>query len=153
MRRKVLPSFAILFLLAGFGLAQDAGGDFIRVAHSEPLPASLAASVASLEVAQLTRHLAFLTDPRREGRGLGTRGLEATVRVSAEGDTLRLLEANREDAMLYKKLATLVTDVPLPETLAELEFRGVPRESFEALCEQLASKDLRTRPVRWRGST
>ena len=80
MRRKVLPSLALLFLFVGSSLAQEAGGDFIRVAHSEPLPASLAASVANLEVAQLTRHLAFLTDPRREGRGLGTRGLEATVR-------------------------------------------------------------------------
>ena len=79
MRRKFYSSFAILFLLAGFSLAQDAGGDFIRVARPEPLPAPLAATLASLEVAQLTRNLAFLTDPQREGRGLGTRGLEATV--------------------------------------------------------------------------
>ena len=60
------------------------------------------------------------------------------------------LTAHREEAMLYKKLATLITDVPLPETLSELEFRGVPRESFMTLCEQLGSQELRTRPVRWR---
>jgi 5'-3' exonuclease len=72
------------------------------------------------------------------------------VKITGAPRLAATLKAHREDAMLYKKLATLVTDVPLPESLAELEFRGVPRESFETLCEQLASHDLRTRPVRWR---
>ena len=72
------------------------------------------------------------------------------VKVTGAPRLAATLAGHREEAMLYKKLATLVTDVPLPETLAELEFRGVPRSSFETLCEQLASNDLRTRPVRWR---
>jgi 5'-3' exonuclease len=72
------------------------------------------------------------------------------VKVTGAPRLAATLTANREDALLYKKLATLVTDVPLPETLADLEFRGVPRASFETLCEQLNSKDLRTRPARWR---
>ncbi len=72
------------------------------------------------------------------------------VKVTGAARLAATLAGHREEAMLYKKLATLVTDVPLPETLAELAFRGVPRASFETLCEQLASNDLRTRPVRWR---
>ena len=72
------------------------------------------------------------------------------VKITGAPRLAATLAGHREEAMLYKKLATLVTDVPLPETLAELAFRGVPRASFETLCEQLASNDLRTRPVRWR---
>jgi hypothetical protein len=36
--------------------------------------------LAGLETAPITQHLAFLTNPQQEGRGLGTRGLEATAR-------------------------------------------------------------------------
>jgi 5'-3' exonuclease len=60
------------------------------------------------------------------------------------------LAVHRDEALLYKRLATLVTDVPLKETLADLEFRGVPRASFEAMCEHFESNALKTRPERWR---
>jgi 5'-3' exonuclease len=72
------------------------------------------------------------------------------VKVTGAPRLAATLAAEREDAMLYKKLATLVTDVPLPESLEELEFRGVPRESFETLCTQLDSQTLRSRAVRMR---
>ena len=72
------------------------------------------------------------------------------VKVTGAPRLAATLAAERGDAMLYKKLATLVTDVPLPESLEELQFRGVPRESFDTLCTQLESKDLRSRPVRFR---
>jgi hypothetical protein len=55
----------------------------------------------------------------------------------------------RDEALLYKELATLVTDVPLPESLDDLRFRGVPRTSFEALCDQLELRDARSRPGKW----
>jgi 5'-3' exonuclease len=72
------------------------------------------------------------------------------VKVTGAPRLAAVLAAQREHALLYKKLATLITDVPLPESLEELEFRGVPRESFDALCTQLDSKDLRSRPIRFR---
>jgi 5'-3' exonuclease len=34
------------------------------------------------------------------------------------------LRAHREEALLYRKLATLVTDVPIAETFEELEYKG-----------------------------
>jgi 5'-3' exonuclease len=59
------------------------------------------------------------------------------------------LAAERELALLYRKLATLVEDVPLAESLADLEFRGVPRARFEAWCDELGVTTLRTTPKRW----
>ena len=80
MRDFHLRCLAALFLVVGMAPAQDASGDFIRVTRPEPLPAPLAAAEGSLDAARIHRHLAFLTDPQREGRGLGTKGLETTVR-------------------------------------------------------------------------
>jgi 5'-3' exonuclease len=34
------------------------------------------------------------------------------------------LRAHRDEALLYRKLATLVTDVPIAETFEELEYKG-----------------------------
>ena len=56
----------------------------------------------------------------------------------------------REEVALYKHLATLVDDVPLTESLDDLEWQGVPRDRFEALCIVLGSDALRDRPSRWR---
>lgn len=60
------------------------------------------------------------------------------------------LAASRDEVLLYKRLATLVEDVPLRESLADLAWRGVPRERFLACCDELAAETLRDRPRRWR---
>ncbi|MGH8935274.1 MAG: 5'-3' exonuclease [Acidimicrobiia bacterium] len=54
------------------------------------------------------------------------------------------------EALLYRYLATLRTDVPLGESFEDLEWRGVRREQFLDLCEELGFEDLRARPHRWR---
>jgi 5'-3' exonuclease len=59
------------------------------------------------------------------------------------------LAAERENALLYRKLATLVDTVPLPESLDDLRFRGVPRSGFEAWCDELGVTTLRTVPKLW----
>ena len=56
----------------------------------------------------------------------------------------------REQALLYRKLATLVEDVPLREGLGDLEWKGVPRARFEAVCAGLGAGNLLTRPGRFR---
>jgi 5'-3' exonuclease len=53
------------------------------------------------------------------------------------------LAARREEALLYKRLATLVEDVPLAESLEDLRWRGVPRPAFEAWCAATGARDLR----------
>jgi 5'-3' exonuclease len=59
------------------------------------------------------------------------------------------LAERREAALLYKKLATLVTDVPLTGSLADLEWRGVPEKRFLSWCDSLGVTTLRDRPHRW----
>jgi 5'-3' exonuclease len=59
-----------------------------------------------------------------------------------------------EDALLYRKLATLVTDVPLDEPLEALRWPGVPRERLEAWAERWGARrlmeSLHSRPgTRW----
>lgn len=69
----------VLGFVAGLASAQDTSRDFIRAPRPEPLPEALAATLARLETPRLAAHMGYLADPRREGRGLGTRGLDATV--------------------------------------------------------------------------
>jgi 5'-3' exonuclease len=59
------------------------------------------------------------------------------------------LAARRTDALLYKRLATLRTDAPLTETLTDLEWRGVRRDTYTALCRTFGFGDLAQRPARW----
>jgi 5'-3' exonuclease len=60
------------------------------------------------------------------------------------------LAAHRDEALLFRKLATVVEDVPLPHSLADLRWRGVPRAPFLRWCEAVGSTSLKTRPTRWR---
>jgi 5'-3' exonuclease len=55
------------------------------------------------------------------------------------------LRDRREEAALYRRLATLRTDVPLEEGLADLEWRGARRTSLEALCREIGFEDLLAR--------
>jgi 5'-3' exonuclease len=60
------------------------------------------------------------------------------------------LRDHRDEAFLFRELATLVTDVPLPETLDELGWRGAPRAEFTAMAERLGQPGLVGRVHRWR---
>ena len=73
---------------------------------------------------------------------------DVTVRGAAK--IAATLREHRDAAQLYRTLATLVDDVPLPQTRPdELLFRGVPRAAFAAWCERLGVTTLRSRPTRW----
>jgi 5'-3' exonuclease len=60
------------------------------------------------------------------------------------------LVEHRDDALLYRKLATLFDTVPLAESLDDLQFNGVPRARFERWCDALGVERLKTAPKRWR---
>lgn len=62
------------------------------------------------------------------------------VKVTGAPRLAGTLATRRSDALLYKRLATLVRDVPLTETLDDLEYKGAPRAAFEELCTRLAIK-------------
>jgi 5'-3' exonuclease len=52
------------------------------------------------------------------------------------------LNLHREQAKLYKTLATLRLDVPLAEGLDDLEWRGARRGELTLLCEELGFTKL-----------
>ena len=52
------------------------------------------------------------------------------------------LAVGREDAALFKVLATLRTDVPLEEELADLHWRGAHRADLEAFCAEIGDTGL-----------
>ena len=50
------------------------------------------------------------------------------------------LRAHRTEAALYRKLATLRTDVPLGETIDDLRWRGARRDELTALCREIGDE-------------
>jgi 5'-3' exonuclease len=60
------------------------------------------------------------------------------------------LREHRPEAQLYRQLATLRTDTPLPQRdLEELRWRGAHREAWGALCAELGASGLASRPHLW----
>ncbi len=73
---------------------------------------------------------------------------DVTVRGAAK--LAATLVERMEDAMLYRELTRLRTDVPLAETLGDLEWQGVRRDEFLAMCDELGFEgETRDRPHRW----
>ena len=64
----------------------------------------------------------------------------------AMADSLR---EHADAAALYRRLTALRLDVPLPESLAELEWRGARRAEYEALCVEYGFENLLDAPHEW----
>ncbi|MFO7567937.1 MAG: 5'-3' exonuclease H3TH domain-containing protein [Enhygromyxa sp.] len=63
------------------------------------------------------------------------------------GESLR---ARREDAVLYRTLATLRTDVPLPQReLEQLRWRGAKREALAQICAAIGDTRALDRVTAW----
>jgi len=79
-------------------------------------------------------------------------GIPEDIETWGMGGRAKRLKANldehRDLARLYRELATLQTDVPLKEKLADLEWRGA-RAEFRAFCETVGTPDLADRVTRW----
>jgi 5'-3' exonuclease len=60
------------------------------------------------------------------------------------------LREHRDEANLYRHLATLRTDVPLPETLDDLRWRGARRDELTALCREIGDEAFLDRIAAWR---
>lgn len=67
------------------------------------------------------------------------------VQVRGAATLASNLRGRREEAMLYRKLATLRTDAPIPESLDDLRWNGPNRAELEALCKELGERDLLSR--------
>jgi len=67
------------------------------------------------------------------------------------GRALRLaenLKAHHEEAILFRRLATLRLDVPIKEKLGDLKWRGA-REELRGICQEMGAKTLPERIPQW----
>ncbi len=71
------------------------------------------------------------------------------VKVRGADRLAKSLAERRDDALLYRQLATLRTDVPLAESLDDLRWKGVPRDRFAEFCGRMGFKKMVDRPTRW----
>jgi 5'-3' exonuclease len=71
------------------------------------------------------------------------------VSVRSRDTLARTLAEHRQEALLYRTLATLRTDAPVDTSLSALEHTGVPREPFELFARRVAAPNLLSRVTRW----
>lgn len=99
---------------------------------------------AKSAAAVLARYQHLEAIPEDSGQwGLGTsRGL----RLSES------LKGHQDEVLLYRRLATLRQDVPLKESLQDLEWRGA-QDRLKSLCHELGAEKLLERIPRWASNT
>jgi 5'-3' exonuclease len=85
-------------------------------------------------------HIEAIPDDPRAWRGVTVRGADRLAGA---------LAGHRAEAALYKRLATLRLDAPLPEGLEELEWRGAD-PAFRDFCARQGFEELPGRVPRWR---
>jgi 5'-3' exonuclease len=72
-----------------------------------------------------------------------------TVVVRGAAALAESLREHREEANLYRRLATLRTDVPLAEGIEDLRWRGALRPALTRLCHEIGDERFIERVHRW----
>ncbi|HUK14751.1 MAG TPA: M20/M25/M40 family metallo-hydrolase [Thermoanaerobaculaceae bacterium] len=90
MRARLLPiSVTSTLLAAALAPGQSAkpapsvADDFVAAAPATPLPEPIATALGGITAARLAAHVRLLASPALEGRGLGSRGLDAAAEYVA----------------------------------------------------------------------
>jgi 5'-3' exonuclease len=71
------------------------------------------------------------------------------VDVRGAGRLALALRQGRDEAYLYRRLATLNRDADAPGEVDDLAWGGVPRAPFQALCAELGFESIPARVHRW----
>lgn len=71
------------------------------------------------------------------------------VDVRGAGRLATTFRRHRDEAFLFRHLATLNVDSTAPGGISDLAWAGVPRASFEALCAELGFESIPGRVHRW----
>jgi 5'-3' exonuclease len=141
-RRIVLDEGAVK---AKFGVLPESMPDWLALVgdSSDGYP-GLPGWGPKTAAALLTRYRRLEDIPSlEEGWGVSVRGA---------GGAGQVLRDKRADALLYRQLARLRTDVPMTETLEDLRWRGSRRGALEAVCAEIGETDLAARMPLWRES-
>jgi 5'-3' exonuclease len=73
-----------------------------------------------------------------------------SVALRGAASLAKSLRENREEAALYRRLATLRADVPLAENIEDLRWRGAIRSELTELCGEIGDEHFVERVHRWR---
>jgi 5'-3' exonuclease len=125
-----------------FGVAPESIPDYLALVGdaADGIP-GLAGWGAKSTATVLARYTHLDAVPKSE------EGWEVTVRSAPK--LAATLRDNMDAALLYRDLATLRTDAEIPQSLEDLEWKGVHRGVFIALCDELSFGGIRGRPTRW----
>jgi 5'-3' exonuclease len=72
-----------------------------------------------------------------------------SVSIRGAAALAQSLREHREQVRLYRTLATLRADVPLPESLDDLRWRGARRPELTELCREIGDLEFLERVQRW----
>jgi 5'-3' exonuclease len=140
MRRRVIDETAVV---AKFGVTPASIPDWLALvgdsADGYPGVPRWGAKSASALLAHYG-HLDAIPDHERQW----------AVQIRGAAALAANLRAHRAEARLYRVLATLRTDAPLPETVDDLRWRGARRAALMELCQELGEDRLPDRIARWR---
>lgn len=73
------------------------------------------------------------------------------VKVRGRERLARELAERRFEALMYRGQIDLAEDVPIPHSLADLEWLGAPRERLEAFAARIGAEDALPGVPRWLG--
>ena len=140
MRRKLIDELAVV---EKYGVPPGSIPDWLALVgdSSDGYP-GIPRWGAKSAAAVLARygHLEAIPDHEREW-GLVVRGASALAAS---------LREHRDEAYLYRRLATLRPDVPLTESLDDLRWRGGRLKEMKELCRELGNDDIIGRVPLWR---
>jgi 5'-3' exonuclease len=126
-----------------FGVRPDSIPDWLALvgdaADGYPGVPGWGARSAAAVLSQFGHLEAIPDDPARWGLG--------GKRAERLAESLR---DHQEEALLFRRLATLRTDVPLTEAFEDLEWQGAWRERLVALCRDLGAERVPEMVGRWR---
>jgi 5'-3' exonuclease len=139
-RRRVIDENGVR---AKFGVSPDSIPDYLAVVGDDADGIPGIPRWGAKSAAIVLRHYGSIdrVPPTAQAWAVSPRGA-ATLSAN--------LEAERQNAQLYRRLATLRLDVPLAETLADLEWRGARRDALLALLEEIGDSGFAARVGRWR---
>jgi 5'-3' exonuclease len=140
MRRKMIDEPGVI---AKFGVSPASMPDWLALVGDDAdgipgVPRWGAKSAAAVLAAY--QHIDAIPNDERQWR-VPVRG------ASALAESLR---EHRQEAALYRRLATSRTDVPLGESIEDLRWRGASRVELTDLCREIGDKPFLERVDRWR---
>ncbi len=128
-------------VIAKFGVSPESIPDLLALTgdSADGIP-GLPRWGAKSSAAVLARYVHLEGIPKSEPWDVSVRGA-----ATLQG----ILSDQYDDALLYRDLATLRRDVPILAAVADVEWGGVRRGEYEALCEELGFGRLASTPHRW----